>query len=213
MVDSPYRRVSALLPENDPLLQLTPGFNVDEVFYGFDSKAEDDPLGFDIFQDTPFGGLGQPVFSLSPAVGLNISPTKRSARRQKLDRSLSTSAINDVNKSASHNSINNGSFLKVPGQPSANFLFDTPSKVFDGLPSSPSKLFLQSPSKMSLGNEENLAPWLVEGLDTPDFLEDSDFGIDMLAGFEKIGSSNTQAPRPAKGTQKPSFGRCYSTAF
>ena len=213
MVDSPYRRVNALLPENDPILQLTPSFNVDEVFYGFDSKAEDDALGFDIFQDSPFGGLGQPVFSLSPAIGLNISPTKRSARRQKLDRSLSTGALNDVNKSASLNSINNGSFLKVPGQPSANFIFDTPSKVFDGLPSSPSKLFLQSPSKTSLGNEENLAPWLVEGLDTPDFLEDSDFGIDMLAGFEKIGSSNTQPPRPAKGTQKPSFGRCYSTAF
>ncbi|KAM7204989.1 forkhead protein sep1 [Rhypophila sp. PSN 637] len=215
MVDSPYRRVGALLPENDPVLQLTPGFNVDDFMFGLEHKPEDDNLGFDIFQDSPFGMLGAPSFSLSPVVGLNGSPIKRSTKRSKLDRSLSTSALNDTPKSVSTNGISNASFLKVPGQPSTNFFLDTPSKVFDGLPSSPSKLFLQSPSKMLPGNEENMAPWLnVEGLDTPDFLEDSDFGIDMLAGFEKIGSSNPQPSRPTnKGPSKPSFGRCYSTAF
>ncbi|KAM7207375.1 forkhead protein sep1 [Naviculisporaceae sp. PSN 640] len=214
MVDSPYRRVGTLLTDQDPALQLTPGaFNVEEFMYGFDTKVEDDPLGFDIFQDTQFGGLGGPCFSFSPAVGLNGSPTKRSAKRQRIDRSLSTSALNDTPKSVSNNGINNASFLKVPGQSANNFMLDTPSKVFDGLPSSPSKAFLQSPSKVTLGNEENMAPWLnVEGFDTPDFFEDNESAFDILAGFEKIGSSNPQSSRPpTKGTQKPSFGRCYST--
>ncbi|KAK3313862.1 hypothetical protein B0H66DRAFT_364722 [Apodospora peruviana] len=215
MVDSPYRRVAALLPDNDPVLQLSPGLSMDEVFYGFERKADFESTDFDIFQDSPFGG---PTFALSPAIGQNVSPTKRSGKRQRLDRSLSTSALNDVTKSSSHNTFSNASFLKVPGQLSANFAIDTPSKVFDGLLSSPSKAFLQSPSKMPMPmNDENLVPWLTvnDELCTAGFdLEDSDFaGIDMLAGFEKIGASNIQTSRPSKPLQKPNFGRCYSTAF
>lgn len=211
MVDSPYRRVAALLPEGDNVVQLTPGFNVDEVFFGLDRKHDDDNGEFDIFQDNPFASL----FALSPLPANNGSPVKRSARRQRMDRSLSTSALGNVTSMPSYHSMSSSSFLKVPGQ-NYGLMLDTPSKAFDGLPSSPSKMFMQSPSKMPMANDENIAPWIsMDDLCTPDFLEDNDFaGIDMLAGFEKIGSNNPQPPRPpAKGQQKPSFGRCYSTAF
>jgi len=205
MVDSPYRRVSALLPD-ESALQLTPSFNVDEVFFGIDRKVEDDTSAFDIFQDNPFDS----IFSLSPLPVHNGSPIKRSVKRQKMDRSLSTSALGDL--TGSHHGLGN-SFLKVPGQANALAL-ETPSKMFDGLLSSPSKVFLQSPSKMSTMNDENLAPWISMDELCTDFYEDNDFsGIDMLAGFEKIGSSNTQPRPPAKSSQKPGFGRAYSTTF
>ena len=231
MVESPYRRVAALLPDNDPLLQLTPGqitpgFNVDEVFFGLDRKADDSP-DFDIFQDASFGSY----FGLSPLPPQHSgSPIKRSVKKQnRLERSNSTSALGDISNSASRtnagsHSITSNSFLKVPGQPS-NLMLDTPSKVFDGLPSSPSKLFIQSPSKMPVNlNDENMAPWIaMDDLCTPDFLEDNDFaGIDMLAGFEKIGASSSQ-PGPLSSTSRgnttrtgskpPNFGRSYTTTF
>ncbi|KAK3333668.1 hypothetical protein B0T19DRAFT_133214 [Cercophora scortea] len=205
MVDSPYRRVAALLPDGDNVAQLTPGFNVDEVFYGFERKQEDDSLGFDIFQD--FGH----VFDLSPAIH-NGSPVKRSVRKRS-DRANSTSALYEVTNTSAHNGSNSSSFLRVPG-PSSNLLLETPSKVFDGLMSSPSKLFIQSPSKMPLMNDENMAPWIsMDDLCAPDFLEDNDFsGIDMLAGFEKIGSSTAQTARGPRAP-KPALGRSYTTNF
>lgn len=203
MVDSPFRRVAALMPD-DGALQLTPGFHVDgmdEVFFGLDRKTEDDNNSFDIFQDHPFD-----IFSLSPLPVNNGSPVKRSSRKPKMDRSMSTSAIGDFN---GHSHLNN-SFLKVPGQANALAL-DTPSKLFDGLASSPSKAFLQSPSKMpTTMNDENLAPWISMDDICNDLYEDNDFsGIDILAGFEKIGSSNPQ-PRTSP---KPGLGRAYSTKF
>jgi len=207
MVDSPYRRVAALLPEGDTIL--TPGFNLDEAFFGLDRKIEEDAVDFDIFQDNPFSS----IFSLSPLPAHNGSPIKRSVRRQKMDRSLSTSALEDLTHS-SHNAAN--SFLKIPGQASA-LMLETPSKVFDGLPSSPSKLFIQSPSKMPAMNDENMAPWIsMDDLCTPDFYEDNDFsGIDMLAGFEKIGSNsgNQTSRATTKSSEKGALSRCYSTAF
>ncbi|KAK3375390.1 hypothetical protein B0H63DRAFT_278106 [Podospora didyma] len=210
MMESPFKRVAALLPEGESVVQLTPGFSVDD-FYGFDRKRDDDGLGLDIFEDSPFA----PIFSLTPSAVQNGSPTKKSARRQRMDRSLSTSALHDVTSFPSLNA-SNSSFLKVPGQSSNNLLFDTPSKMFDGLPSSPSKMFLQSPSKMPMMNDENMAPFFsMDDLCTPDFLEDNDFpGIDMLAGFEKIGSSTAQpTQRGGKSSQKPSLGRCYTSTF
>ena len=211
MVDSPFRRVAALLPEGDTTLQLTPGLNMDEVFFGLDRKADDDGGDFDIFQDNHFAS----IFPYSPLPANNGSPVKRSVRRQRLDRSLSTSALGELTNSPSSHLLNSASFLKVPGQ-SAGPLLDTPSKVFDDLPASPSKLFLQSPSKMPDMNDENIPPWMsMDDHYVPDFLEDNDFsGIDMLAGFEKIGSSNTQTSRATtKSSQKPGLGRCYSTTF
>ncbi|KAK0722977.1 hypothetical protein B0T26DRAFT_643882 [Lasiosphaeria miniovina] len=210
MMDSPYKRVNALLPEGDNLLQLTPGFSVDEVFYGYDRKSEEH-LDLDIFQDSPYAS----IFTVTPAAVRNGSPTKKSAKRQRMDRSLSTSALHDMsNFGGSHNFTD--SFLKVPA-PSANLMFDTPSKMFDNLPSSPSKLFMTSPSKMPEINDENVAPFFsLDDLCAPDFLEDSDFaGIDMLAGFEKIGSNNAQASssRGTKPSQKAPLSRCYTSNF
>ncbi|KAK0710950.1 hypothetical protein B0H67DRAFT_269767 [Lasiosphaeris hirsuta] len=207
MVDSPYRRAAAsLLPEGDTLLQFTPGLNLDEVFFNMDRKPEDDNADFGIYQDNMF----ESIFTLSPGLlpTNNGSPVKRSAKRK--DRSLSTGALNDVTHS-SHSTSNSGSFLKVPGY-SNNMLLETPSKVFDGLASSPSKLFMQSPSKMSmpLMNDEN-APFTLDDL-CGDFPDESEFHIDMLSGWEKIGSNNVQTTRAAKSS-KPGLGRCYSTAF
>lgn len=213
MIDSPYRRVASMLPKGETVLQLTPGFNIDEVFYGIERKSDDlsaEGGDFDIFQDGSFA----PMFALSPMAAANGSPTKRAVKRQRLDRSQSTSALNVMPHSASYNSLSSSSFLRVPGQQSSS---ETPSKVFDGLPSSPSKLFcLQSPSKMSMPvDTENIAPWIsMDDLCSPEFLEDNDFsGIDMLAGFEKIGSNNPQPPRHPRHSQKPGFGRSYTTTF
>lgn len=210
LVESPIRRVSALLPETEVALQQTPGFDFDDqLFYDLERKP-DDNQGFNIFEDqSPFPS----VFALTPAIASTGSPTKRSARKQRLERSQSTSVLNDTTASSN----NTSSFLKLPNQPS-NLLLDTPSKVFDGLLSSPSKLFLdlQSPTKIPVANNENLEPWpCFNGLDAADFLEDNDFsGFDMLAGFQKIGSSNSQTTsRAAKPAPNASLCRSSTTTF
>lgn len=209
MVESPFKRVAALLPEG----QLTPGFSLDDMFAGYDQRKEDDSHDFDIFNE-PFASL----YGLSPApVGIahSGSPIKRSVRKQRLERSQSTSAINDLTPS-SHNAANPSSFLKVPAQ-SHNLMLETPSKVFDGLPSSPSKIFadMQSPSKMPMLNDENLAPWNIDDLCGTDFLEEHEFNIDILGGFEKIGanSNHGQTSRGAKPAQKATLSRSYTSNF
>jgi len=192
MVESPYRRVTALLPEADASLQLTPGFEVDNLWFDVDRKPDDSASQFDIFDD---GATFQNFFQMTPTVAPNGSPTKRSVKKR-LERSQSTGALTGT--PTPYNAASASNFLKVPS--TANSLaLETPSKVFDGLPSSPSKLFLdlQSPTKpssMPLINDENLDPWVsLGGLDTPNFLDaDNDFsGFDMLAGFEKIGSTTS----------------------
>ncbi|KAK4462522.1 hypothetical protein QBC42DRAFT_175921 [Cladorrhinum samala] len=219
LVDSPYKH---LMPE----VQLTPGgYTIDELFASLESRKDEDPNEFDIFNE-PFAS----VFALSPlGVNHNGSPVKRPVRKPRFERSQSTSALNELTPSAScsHAASNSASFLKLPNQ-SANLLIETPSKMFDGLPSSPSKLFadLQSPTKMPLNmNDENLAPWIsMDDFAAPDFLEDNDFaGIDMLAGFAKIGSNTGQSsrapppPPPPAPSSKPgpkaSLSRSYTTQF
>ncbi|KAK4227922.1 hypothetical protein QBC38DRAFT_173597 [Podospora fimiseda] len=213
LVDSPYKH---LMPE----VQLTPGgYTIDELFASLESRKDEDPNEFDIFNE-PFASL----YGMSPAGVLHSgSPVKRSVRKQRLERSQSTSALNELAASSStpnNISSNSASFLKLPNQP-ADILLETPSKMFDGLPSSPSKMFadLHSPSKMPLNmNDENLAPWIsMDELCAPDFLEDNDFsGIDMLAGFAKIGSNTAQTSRaqpPSRPGPKSSLSRSYTTQF
>jgi len=206
MVDSPIRRYGALLPDNSPALQLTPSFNPAE-FFDLDPR-KDDGHDMSIFQDEdPFN------FHLTPPMPVSTgSPVKRSTKRQKLDRSLSTSALADV--STSYNALPK-SFLKIP-EPSNPFMLETPSKAFEGLGSSPSKLFLQSPSKSTMMNDENMAPWFF--LDDLAMPEGCDLGdqpdIDISAGFERIGSTAAQPSRPPlKPLQKAPLGRSYSTKF
>jgi hypothetical protein len=187
-----------------------------------DRKSDDfleGPSDFAIFPDSnPFA----PYIGMSPVNFANGSPVKRSVKRPRLDRSRhSTSALSEVSNSAANTMFSN--FLKVPDQ-AQSLSLDTPSKVFHGLPLSPSKLFsLQSPSKMSsLVDAENLEPWITfddmtTGDFTGDFLDENDFsGIDMLAGFEKIGSNNSSSQpqlRQSKQSQKPGLGRSHSTLF
>jgi hypothetical protein len=211
MVDSPFRRVSALLPEGDLAAQQTPGMHGDHLWYYLEQSGHNN-AGFDIFEDAPDF---QSLFAMTPTAVPAGSPAKRSTRKQRFERSLSTSALNNITNTA-HSASRSTSFLKLPSQP-CNLVLETPSKAFDGLPSSPSKLFLdlQSPSKMPLINDENLDVYHgvhLGGLDTPDFLDENDFsGFDMLAGFEKIGASSTQAPR---GTSKQGpLGRSYTSTF
>ncbi|KAL2019513.1 hypothetical protein VTK56DRAFT_9547 [Thermocarpiscus australiensis] len=206
LVDSPFRRVCELLPENDnAAVQLTPGFD-DVLRYELEVKKWEDTRFPSIF-DSPFPCYR---FAQLPEGTANKSPAKRSAKKpkQRLERKQSTSALNDATATA-HDASNSGSFLQVPNQAS-NLAFDTPSKVFDGLPSSPSKFFvdLQSPSKAPQGNDENVDPWAsLDGLGAPDFFEDDGIGFDMLAGFESIGASY------AKSSQRPGLGHSYTTPF
>jgi hypothetical protein len=210
MVDSPLRRVSALLPEGELAAQQTPGLHGDHVWYYLEQAGQNN-TGFDIFEDA---ADFQNTFALTPNAAPMGSPVKRSARKQRFERSLSTSALNNITNSA-HSASKSTSFLKIPHQP-PNLVLETPSKAFEGFPSSPSKVFLdlQSPSKMPLINDENLDVFhgvSLSGLDAQDFLDENDFsGFDMLAGFEKIGSSNAQTSR---GTAKGSLSRAYTSTF
>ncbi|SPQ22796.1 5d67ce86-a3b1-4c1f-8411-1a78d60dc1d3 [Thermothielavioides terrestris] len=214
LVDSPVRRLSELLPATDCAVQQTPGFDADHVWYDI-QQASQNNASFDIFEDAPDF---QSIFASTPTAPSMGSPVKRSSRKQRLERSQSTSALNKITNSA-HSTSKSASSLKVPNQ-APSLLLDTPSKVLDGLPSSPSKIFLdlQSPTKMPLTNDENLNAFPGVGLDvldTPDFLDENDFsGFDMLAGFEKIGSNNAQTSRrAAKASPQETPNRPYSTAF
>ncbi|KAL2188328.1 hypothetical protein L209DRAFT_725212 [Thermothelomyces heterothallicus CBS 203.75] len=214
MVDSPFRRVSALLPEGDgeSAAQQTPGLHGEHLWYYLEQSG-DNNSGFDIFEDP---ADFQNLFALTPTVTHTGSPAKRSVKKQRSERSQSTSAMSNAANSAPSTSKSN-SFLKIPNQ-TPNLTLETPSKVFDGLPSSPSKVFMdmQSPSKMPLINDENLDVFHgvnFSGLDTPDFLDENDFsGFDMLAGFEKIGSNNAQASRNTNGS-KGTLNRAHTSMF
>ncbi|KAJ9151994.1 Forkhead protein sep1 [Pleurostoma richardsiae] len=205
MLQSPLRRVSNMAdvaPPWSPGPALGPS---DQTFEGIDFTWGHTADHFDIFDDsTAFLGLIE-----------TGSPEKRSAKRMRLDRSHSASILTDITNSTSRKSVTSAPFLKVPSQ--SNVLdFETPSKVFECL-GSPSKLLsLQSPSKMpafndNVENVENTAAWIsMDDLCAPEFLEDNDYtGLDILQGFEKIGSG-TQVGR---SEQKPPLGRSHTSIF
>lgn len=247
MLASPLRRIASAADE-------LPGWGspttFDESLYNFTDETEfgldNGGLGhgFEIFQDDSLPNLFPNIH--------NGSPVKApSNKRMRMDRSYSVNALSDVTSSTARRNITSAPFLKVPHQ-SPGLLMDTPSKFFDGLPSSPSKLFsnLQSPSKLprsgsgpvpgsnslapGLGDENSWAP--LDDFCAPEFLQDVDefSGLDILQGFEKIGSNMQQqlfaAPpqprlmpyqqqqqqshsRPGKGPQKPALGRSFTTTF
>ncbi|KAK3302473.1 uncharacterized protein B0T15DRAFT_306895 [Chaetomium strumarium] len=217
LVESPFKRLSALLPAGDNTVQQTPlGLDTDLLWYDLERASHNTPT-FDIFED---GADFQSYFALTPtaAPGALGSPVKRSARKQRLERSQSTSALSRAPNSA-RSSCKSSSFLKVSNQ-AIHLELETPSKVFEGLLSSPSKVFLdlQSPTKMPLGNEENLQSFpgvSLDDLHTPTFLDENEFsGFDILAGFEKIGSHNAQASRgTVRPTSQSSLNRSYNTTL
>ncbi|ATY59975.1 forkhead box L2 [Cordyceps militaris] len=212
MLQSPLRRVIGVTEE---ALPWSPAFNLDETLYAFDDLPNN-VADFDIFQD--IASLDENSF---PVIGSadSGSPVKRSAKRARLDRSLSSSGIEQLTGSIKK-SITSAPLLRVPEHSPLHFL-DTPSKVFEGM-SSPSKMLLESPtraspSKFSTAMLEMSADdsWPSLVLDPSQFAsgnENTEFsGLDILQGFQKIGAGSQQSKstRPTK----PAFGRSYSTAF
>jgi hypothetical protein len=220
MLQSPLRRVTGIGEDSIPW---SPAFNLDDSVYGYDGMGMSS-TDFDIFQD--FASMDDSLF---PGIGSveTGSPIKRSAKRARLDRSVSTSALGTVTNSATKKSITSVPLLKISEHSPSHFL-DTPSKAFEGL-GSPSKLFQQSPSRLASPSKFSAMlelsvdnDWPTLGLDPSDFgCHDtgvgSDFaGLDILQGFEKIGSGSQSSKQPQRQQQKggkPSLGRSYSTAF
>ncbi len=225
LVESPYRRASALLPDGgETTPQQTPNLHGDDLWHTLFTESitpshnsASNSLGFDIHEDP---NDMQGFFSTTPTAAATHlgSPAKRtssSIRRQRMPSSVLGLTPESVTNSARRSA----SFLRVPSQSSCLALnggLETPSKAFEGLPSSPSKVFgdftvdqrpqLESPTKMmpaaaTHGNEENAPLTFLGGIDELERFEsaggfgdngggfdEEDFGeLDMLAGFEKIG--------------------------
>ncbi|KAH8673805.1 fork head domain-containing protein [Xylariales sp. PMI_506] len=203
MLDSPLRRASNLGED----IPFSPNFNIDHSLYFNDTDFLNLGADFDIFQD---GALDASFFALPD----NDSPIKRSAKRLRLDRSQSTSALGDITHSVSNKSIS-AQFLKVPEQ-SFPMTYDTPSKVFEGM-SSPSKFLQQSPIAAKTappGRDGGVWTASITDFCMTSFFEDENeenSGLDILQGFEKIGSSN--AGNGAQKSSRPSLGRSCTTNF
>lgn len=212
MLQSPLRRVTGVAEE---ALPWSPAFNLDETLYAFDDLPSN-VADFDIFQD--IAGLDENSFPVIGSVDSG-SPVKRSAKRIRLDRSASTSGVELTN--SIRKSITSAPLLRVPEHSPLRFL-DTPSKAFEGL-SSPSKMLQQSPSRASPSkfsaamlemSADDAWPSLV--MDPSEFAgnENSEFGgLDILQGFQKIGSGSAGSQQPRARPSKPALGRSYSTAF
>jgi forkhead transcription factor HCM1 len=224
MLESPIQRMPAI---SETSLSWSPAVKFDDFVFNVNDISVDfagDTLGFDIFQD---GAVGTASPFVSTSVLESGSPAKRSTKRARFDRSLSTSALSEVTNSASLNSksITSAPQLKPAAAVSYNFL-DTPSKYVDGLPTPNLKLFPSggaSPSKLSTSAstvfDENTAPapWIsLDDLCAPEMLGDLDelAGIDILGGFEKIGASTATQPVNARqGYGKPPLGRSHTSIF
>jgi hypothetical protein len=199
MVGSPIRGVSVL----DESIPWSPAFNLDpdEVNY----MLQDFSNEFDIFADASLGLLAVPG---------NGSPEKRSAKRPRLDRSKSTNILADISNSNLNKSATSTPMLKfTPAlEPTA---YSSSSKGF-GLMESPSKLLgIESPSKMG-------SPFSLFEIPTEEeffgheFLteEINDFGgMDIMQGFQKIGSGAQPSRSTPKTHSGPAFARSQSTRF
>ncbi|KAG5984304.1 hypothetical protein E4U55_005367 [Claviceps digitariae] len=222
MLQSPLRREGGIYED---VIPWSPAFNLDDTMYAYDSMAMQQSTDFDIFED--FSGMAHG--SIFPTIGSTDagSPVKRSAKRSRLDRSVSSSVLGDVTNSASKKAMTLAPALKFSDNSPSRF-FETPSKAFEGM-SSPSKLFhQQSPSRMAspikfkamLDVPLDGGDWPAIGMGAPNYgsnasAEASDFtGLDILQGFEKIGAgSQTANQKPLSKGSKPSLNRSFSTAF
>ncbi|KAH7037654.1 uncharacterized protein B0I36DRAFT_69323 [Microdochium trichocladiopsis] len=196
MLNSPLRRVSNMSED----LPWSPAFRLDDSLFSVNDFMAD-PVDFDIFDDAAFDNF----FS---AVDTTGSPVKRPVKRARIERTTSADALGEITKSASNKAITSAPFLKAPTPP-LGLDFETPSKAFEGL-SSPMKAFLQSPTAAKAAPTSK-GQWTgIEDICTQLFEDDPDDGaLDILQGFEKIGS-NQSAAGPSS---KPAFGRSYTSAF
>ena len=217
MLQSPLRRVTGIGEESIPW---SPAFNLDDAVYAYDDLATQS-TEFDIFQD--FTSMDDSLFPSIGSIDAG-SPIKRVAKRARFDRSVSTSALNEItNSTNTKKSITSVPLLKISEHSPTHFL-ETPSKAFEGL-GSPSKLFQQSPSRLASPSKFSAMLELSVDGDWPSLTMDvgefgpqsgvgsSDFaGLDILQGFEKIGSGSQTSKSQPKGG-KPPLSRSYSTAF
>ncbi|PHH77680.1 hypothetical protein CDD80_332 [Ophiocordyceps camponoti-rufipedis] len=200
MLQSPLRRVAGV---GDDCIPWSPAFNLDDALYAFDDASGS--TEFDIFQDMPAMGEGA-YPGMSPLD--TGSPVKRHIKR-------SRAAATD---SAKKKSLTSAPLLKVHEQSPSQFL-ETPSKAFEGL-GSPSRLFGGSPLRNMTPSRFSTSldlpadcDWPGFGIDSQDFMGHDDAGIaefpglDILQGFEKIGSG-AAANKESKAGKGP-MGRTY----
>ncbi|KAF7550032.1 hypothetical protein G7046_g8154 [Stylonectria norvegica] len=220
-------------------VQWSPAFNLDSPVYNHydcdvlnsvDINSCDD---FSIFND--ISGLDDNMFVTSSSADTG-SPVKRSAKRARLDRSVSTSALGEITNRATKRAITSAPMLKVPEMSPAHFL-ESPSKAFEDL-SSPAKRYHHSPSKFANFLEvPTLGNWSGLVLDPADFIPSNNntssmfTGLDIMQGFGKIGDASQpasqeapqdasqaapqqapQQPRLPRGG-KPGLGRSYSSIY
>ncbi|KAF4437782.1 hypothetical protein F53441_12962 [Fusarium austroafricanum] len=175
-----------------------------------------DLAGLGSLDDSPF-----PVMS-SVETG---SPMKRSAKRARLDRTVSASVLGDITNSATRKPIASAPLLRPPEQ---SIQYDTPSKAFEGL-SSPSKMFQESPLRNQ--STSKFADFLNVSLDCNDWtsgamMDQLDFNrpntggitdmpdLDIFKGFDKIGSTSQNNGRNnLPRSNKPGLPRSYTTQF
>ena len=200
MVGSPVRGM-LVLDENIPW---SPAFNLetlDENAYLFADFSAD----FDMATD----GSG---FLSVPGNG---SPEKRSAKRPRLERGKSANVLADISNNISK-SVTSTPMLKFTS--SLEPISYNSSMKGLGMMDSPSKLLcIESPSKMA-------SPSFSLNFDLPideefygaEFLteEITDFGgMDIMQGFQKIGSGVPPSRSTPKTNSRPAFGRSQSTRF
>lgn len=200
MLESPLRRASNLGEE----MPFSPHFNLDHTLFLNDFIGDNAEFG--IFEDASLEGS---FFNLAD----NGSPIKRSAKRMRLDRTQSASALGDVTGSVSNRPVTSVPYLKVPD--TFPMPYETPSKVFEAM-SSPSKYLQQSPiaSKTALNLRSDGWSGAYNDFYTAMIEEENDenSGLDLLGGsFAKIGSIKpaNEAPRAVK----PPLGRSFTTTF
>lgn len=218
LLQSPGPKGSGFLQhvENSPNFWLS----TDNCQTGFGASILSDaefPVHFDLAE---LGGIDDGSFGTMSSVEAG-SPIKRTVKRNRLDRTLSASALGEITNSTTKKPI-----ASAPLRPPEQFLqFDSPSKAFEGL-SSPSKMFQESPIRNQ--SPSKFANFLNVSLDGNDWASAAmvdfnphnhvDFSdvsnVDICQGFTKIGStSQTNNKNNAPRNNKPGLPRSYSTQF
>jgi forkhead transcription factor HCM1 len=198
MVGSPEHGLNCL---DEDLPPWSPEFNLDDTQYLFSGYDID----YDIFAANP---------SMLTAPGRG-SPEKRSTKRPRLDRSRSANILADITNT---NSKNITSTPKLKFTPSlAPPSFDSPLKAL-GIMESPSVL-LGIPSLNSVDSPSfNLGAFDLPHEDDffgAEFLaeEVAEFtGVDIMQGFQKIGSGTQSSRNTPKGPRAP-LGRSFTSMF
>ena len=203
LVGSPVRGMT-VLGESIPW---SPAFTLEAVDENAYLLTDSDfTTAIDIFANANVGLLSVPG---------NGSPEKRSVKRPRLDRSKSANVLAD---------ISNNPFKSVTSTPMLKFKpaqepgeYNPSMKGLGIMESSPKFQGVESPSKM-------MSPSFSISFDLPtdeefygaEFLSEefTDFGgMDIMQGFQKIGSGGHSSCSTPKTTSRPTFGRSQTTRF